>query len=567
MKKLFYSLMASAIALSTFNSCEDVPEPYNNPYNYTSETIEPKGTGSAADPFNVSAALEKCTEVGEAGTTEDVYATGYVASISEISTSYGNATFTISDKADGSGDALTVYRAKGFNGESITDEKIVKNGDKVVICGKLVNFKGNTPEFTQGCYIVSVNGNSGGGSEPKEEETIGTKENPKTVADALAAINALESGKTTSAFYYVKGKVKTVKTTDENITKYKNIDYTIVDEGSTNELTVFRGKYLDNADFTVENKVKEGDVVIVYGKLKKYEVDGKITPEFDQGNYIVSLNGGGDKPSGNLGTAESPITVAKALETINGYEEGKQSDVEAYVKGKIVSVDSYNEKYKSITYYISDDGTETNKMQVYSGKGLNGADFSAVSDLKVGSVVVIKGYLKKYKNTPEIFQNNQIISMTEGGGDDPTPTGYKKVTTISTGNYVFAANTEGTTYAVAQPVDASKKYGWLNVAEVTASSDAINTDATNEFTFTSVDGGYTIQDASGRYYYMTGDYNSFNVSADVPTEGHVWTVTFDNDKVLIKNVLKGKTIQYSADFNSYGAYADVQGTYPTLFKK
>ncbi len=120
------------------------------------EAVEPKGTGTADDPYNVAAALAKCQEVGETGTTEDVYATGYVVNIKEISAQYGNATFDIADSEDG-GNMLTVYRAKGLDNQNITDENLIKKGDKVVICGKLVNFKGNTPEFTQGCYIVSIN--------------------------------------------------------------------------------------------------------------------------------------------------------------------------------------------------------------------------------------------------------------------------------------------------------------------------------------------------------------------------------------------------------------------------
>ena len=131
-------------------------------------------------------------------------------------------------------------------------------------------------------------------------------------------------------------------------------------------------------------------------------------------------------PTEDLGTAENPITVAKALEIINGYEAAGSSPTDAYVKGKIVSVQSYNSQYKSITYYISDDGTETNQLQVYSGKGLNGADFAAKEDLTVGATVVVKGQLKKYvKNdvvTPEINQNSQIVSIdgnTGGGGTEP----------------------------------------------------------------------------------------------------------------------------------------------------
>ncbi|MBQ9672414.1 MAG: hypothetical protein IJV34_06120 [Prevotella sp.] len=125
------------------------------------ETIAPKGTGTADNPFNVAAALAKCEEVGETGTTENVYAEGYIVSISEVSPQidgkgYGNATFMIADSKEG-GNMLTVYRAKGLDNQAITDANIIKEGDKVVICGKLVNFKGNTPEFTQGCYIVSIN--------------------------------------------------------------------------------------------------------------------------------------------------------------------------------------------------------------------------------------------------------------------------------------------------------------------------------------------------------------------------------------------------------------------------
>jgi RPA family protein len=134
-------------------------------------------------------------------------------------------------------------------------------------------------------------------------------------------------------------------------------------------------------------------------------------------------------PTEDLGTAEAPLTVAKALETINGYADGKESSTDAYVKGIIVSVDNYNSQYKSITYYISDDGTENGKLQVYSGKGLNGADFAAKTDLNKGAIVVVKGKLKKYvKNetvTPEINQSSQIISIENngGGGGTPQPSG------------------------------------------------------------------------------------------------------------------------------------------------
>jgi RPA family protein len=132
--------------------------------------------------------------------------------------------------------------------------------------------------------------------------------------------------------------------------------------------------------------------------------------------------------SEELGTPDAPLTVSKALEIINGYEAAGESKSDAYVKGKIVSVQQYNATYKSITYYISDDGTATNQLQVYSGKGLNGADFASKDDLKPGAVVVVKGKLKKYvqndKVTPEINQGSTIVSI-EGneGGETPNING------------------------------------------------------------------------------------------------------------------------------------------------
>ena len=297
MEKLFKSMMAVAIAAFTFAACDDVPEPYNNPYNgivITPEVQEadPEGKGTVAEPFNVAAALAKCKEVGEAGSTEEFYCKGYVTSITEISAQYGNATFKIADSKEG-GTELTVYRAKGPGKADVKDENLVKLGDEVVICGKLVNFKSNTPEFTQGCYIVSINGK--GSSEETTGETIGTKEAPITVAKALEEINKLENGKTTSSEAYVKGKISKV---DRFNDQYKSITYYISDDGTeTNQLQVYSGKGLNGADFAAITDLSVGQEVIVLGKLKKYVKDDNVTPEIDQSSKIISINGEGGTPT------------------------------------------------------------------------------------------------------------------------------------------------------------------------------------------------------------------------------------------------------------------------------
>jgi hypothetical protein len=94
-----------------------------------------------------------------ATTSVEYKVTGYVVTVTEISTKYGNATFTIADQANGT-DVLTIFRAKDANGNNITNENLLKAGDLVVVQGKLQKYVKNdniTPELTGG-KILTVNG-------------------------------------------------------------------------------------------------------------------------------------------------------------------------------------------------------------------------------------------------------------------------------------------------------------------------------------------------------------------------------------------------------------------------
>ena len=140
------------------------------------------------------------------------------------------------------------------------------------------------------------------------------------------------------------------------------------------------------------------------------------------------------QPGTYLNTPETAWTVAEAIQKITE-NDGNALSGEAYVKGIISSIDFYNETYKSLSYYISDDGSSTNTLQIYSGKGIDGADFSSKNDLKVGQTVVVRGTLKAFDGKNEMDKNNQLISVS--GGDTPQPT---------TGlNASFAAGDEGFT--------------------------------------------------------------------------------------------------------------------------
>lgn len=144
---------------------------------------------------------------------------------------------------------------------------------------------------------------------------------------------------------------------------------------------------------------------------------------------------------------------------------------------------------------------------------------------------------------------------------------YMKTTAVESGKtYILAADKEGTA-VIAQTVAANSRYDYLPVNEAAPADLMGATDLLNGFTLTETEGGYTIQDAYGRYLYMDETHTSFNVSAD-RQDGDTWTVEPQADgTVKITNVLREKFIQYSTEHESYGAYTDEQGIKPSLYVK
>lgn len=122
---------------------------------------EAKGTGTAADPFN-SVAAQKYTEAltADAATEQEFYIKGKIQKIAdngEFSASYGNASFYIAD--DENSEQFYIFRTYYFGGEKWKEGNTqIKVGDEVVVCAKLINYKGNTPETNQGGKLISLNG-------------------------------------------------------------------------------------------------------------------------------------------------------------------------------------------------------------------------------------------------------------------------------------------------------------------------------------------------------------------------------------------------------------------------
>ena len=244
----------------------------------------PKGK-NPAEPFTVAEAIKKCQEIGGTSDGEIYYAKGKISSIKEISTSYGNGTFNISD--DGTdNNALTCYRSFYLNNEKFTDENQVEVGDEVIVCGKLVNYtdkNGNvTPEFSGNVYIYSIKKGSGAGGND------GSLAKPYNVKEITAIAAQLAENETSEADYYFKGKISTIKYTFS--AQYGTATFFISDDGAAaDEFQIYSAYYYGgNAWVDGNTQIAVGDEVVIYGKVCNYK--GTLETASKKA-YVYSING------------------------------------------------------------------------------------------------------------------------------------------------------------------------------------------------------------------------------------------------------------------------------------
>lgn len=132
------------------------PDPVDpDPVDPDPDEIAGTGEGTVASPYDVTRALSLIANQANDANAE-VYIAGTVTTITEISTQYGNATYTISDGAGAEGE-LVVYRGKYLKGDKFSSEDQLKVGDAVVVCGKLILYQ-TTAEVATNNYLYSING-------------------------------------------------------------------------------------------------------------------------------------------------------------------------------------------------------------------------------------------------------------------------------------------------------------------------------------------------------------------------------------------------------------------------
>ena len=314
-------------------------------------------------------------------------------------------------------------------------------------------------------------------------EHAGTQTDPYSVADARAAIDA-GTGITN---VYVTGIISQVDSYSNN-----TITYWISDDGTTtNQLEVYKGKNLNNTNFTALSDVEVGATVIVFGTLTKYN---NTTYEFTSGNYLTSYTApqhdveapifspvAGTYTSAQTVTLSCATTGATIYYTTDGTEPTNASTeyttaltISTTTTIKAVAYDGTNysnvttatyhfcsaqdpytvtealafNEYPAngiyvtgivstaptaaptnngeLTYYISVDGQASNQLEVYKGKGLNEAAFTAQNDIQVGDIVTVYGNVVIYNNTKEFASGNYLVSF-----ERPTPPAEDYTLTIA----------------------------------------------------------------------------------------------------------------------------------------
>lgn len=436
----------AAMAAFTFSSCEDVPEPYTLPTQPdaggTTEG-EPKGTGTAADPFNSIAAINYCKTL-EAGVESDkeVYIKGKVQSIKDqFSTSFGNGSFYIAD--DESSEKFYIFRSLYLGNKKWTaSDPELKEGDEVVVCAKVMNYMGNTPETVANkTYLVSLNGKtadgSGSGDITGTAKGDGSAANPFNSVAAQKYTAALDSGVVSDKEFYIKGKVQSIK--DQFSAAFGNGSFYIADDANSTQFYIFRIYYFGGEKWKEgDMTLKEGDEIVVCAKLINYMGN---TPETNQGGKLISVNGKTSAGGGEVKPDPTPDTPATGdAMNISSIVSGKTSSEdlpENSYGSQVAATEStwYSWKFDNIAYSgarickANGDFTGTLQLQgnasdaAKQGFLFNSTAFS--KDIK-SITIVVKG-LSKY-DTPTVF------GVYHGSSAHPTTDAIKGSYTKETGS-------------------------------------------------------------------------------------------------------------------------------------
>lgn len=420
MKKFIKSLALIAVAAFGFASCEDVPAPYTLPTVGGSAeeiVVEPKGDGTAANPFNVKGLTEWIAANEATAKGKEVYIEGIVSSIKSLDVSkYDRAQYYINDTESTSGQ-FYVYNGYYLNGAKFTSNDQLKVGDKVLIKGTIDQYDGAF-QIGQNSQILKLN-EEGDGAGAGDGDVIEI-----TSAKAAELALALEDKTESAETYAVTGYITN---TDGKISKDQQTFWMADTKDGGKVFEAFWANIPDPTKaLTVGTKVK------ITGKLKRFG----STPEMQNAKVeVLEAGEGGDdngdqgetgEPKGT-GTQADPYNVAAALAYINTLSKDDAPKDLVYTKGLVKEVVKMGTS-GSIQFKMQDKDV-ANELLVFYCDNLGKTPFTAATDLKAGDEVIVCGTVKNYNgNTPEYNPGAYLVSLngkTEAEGGDKGDEGDK----------------------------------------------------------------------------------------------------------------------------------------------
>ena len=453
----------AALAVFGLASCEDVPSPFDLPNNNGGSeivSVEPKGDGSATNPFNVKG-LTQWIEANESTAKgKEVYVEAIISSIKSLDVSkYTRAQYYINDTESTTGQ-FYVYNGLYLNGANFTANDQIKVGDKVLIKGSIDQYNGSF-QIGQNSTILSLNGSNEGGEIETPVDAI-----EKTCAEAAEICKALDDNASSVETFSITGYITDVFA---NVSMGQQSFWMADTKDGGKVIQAYWANLPEGvASFTKGSKVK------IVGKLLKYvnNSTGAVTAEVKNADVEILEAGSGDNDEPTIPGDATEITCAKAAELCAALEDKTESTDIYTVTGYITETDGKISRDQQV--FWMDDTKDGGK--VFQAYWANIPD--PTKALPVGIKVKMTGKLKRFGETAEM-QNGTVVvlEMGEGGdkeddkdddnkGDDNTgsatlenggfeswvsatePTGWKSASTASSAKLAQSTTAHGGKYSV-----------------------------------------------------------------------------------------------------------------------
>ena len=179
-----------------------------------------------------------------------------------------------------------------------------------------------------------------------------------------------------------------------------------LNEQDGRKVIVYNSNFADFANA----KVPTGKVDIT-GIIKRFNNQWEIIiRSLDDIKAVEKVDPFKGLPGKGDGTQANPLDITRAL----AYAKLNKKDPNTYyIQGVISQIDEVSTQYGNARYYLSNDGSTTDQLQVFRGLYLNGDKFTSPSQISVGKEVLILGTLDYYEPTsnPQVGRNSKIISI------------------------------------------------------------------------------------------------------------------------------------------------------------